>query len=115
PERRVLVLFDRDAVDAQQSLVVADAEAPDEVRALVVEVERAGALAVHVQIAVAAGVVAPSRVVEVCPLREPILAPELRVPVVERVRDNVVVAQLVLSSRGAAQLGLTRARCALLI
>ena len=108
-ERRIDVLVDVDPVGSHATVVVADSEAAlDSCARGPVEVQGAENLAVDVEVAVAAGVVPLGRLVEVRPLREPVLAPELGIAVVEGGGDYVIVTELMLGRGVAVQLRLLR-------
>ena len=105
-----------DPVGDEVAAVVADPELARVVGARrAVEIHRASDLAGHVQVSPAAGVVLARGLVEVGPLREPVLAPELRVAIVVGHPLDVVVAELVLGLGGARELGLLGDRVGRLI
>ena len=109
-------LLDLDALRRHASPVVPDAELAlgHGPRGTVV-VQGARDLSPGVQVAEAAREMVARGVVEVDPLIEPVLAPELDPPVVVGVGDDVVVADLVPRVPLAAELRLRRLRRGLLV
>ena len=115
-ERRVDEVLHVDAVRLHALAVVAGAElALGGCARGPVGVQGAHGLAVHAQVAVAAREVVARGLVEVGPLVAAVLAPELRVAVVEGVGHHVVVAHLVPGVVAAGQLRLLGLRRRLLV
>jgi len=111
PERRIHVLVHDEAGNTKLVAEVADPEVargPGAARPIVVE--GADDPSPHAQVAEGAGEVLGGSLVTVRPLVAAVLAPELRVSVVERVGNDVVVAELMLGVGAAGELRLARER-----